>query len=185
MNGFKTRLFLVAWLIGWTILCLLFLTQQGKSVTIPEKKVYVVQAKEQKAKIGKSVPKKIVQKPAVKKNYGKYRKFYPSRSMPEYRARKVIKTMKVEATAYCYGTKTASGSRVKNWNTVASDWGVLPKGSTFWITELGQDVMFRVEDVGSAVKENIIDIYNSSHSWCVNWGRKDVEINITKWGSNK
>lgn len=89
------------------------------------------------------------------------------------------KTYVVEATAYCACSKctpgkgiTASGTVPKENHTVAADWSVFPKG-----TKLEYDgIVYTVEDTGSAIKGEKIDIYFESHQEALNFGRKKIEV---------
>jgi 3D (Asp-Asp-Asp) domain-containing protein len=89
------------------------------------------------------------------------------------------KTYVVEATAYCTCSKctpgkgiTASGTVPKENHTVAADWSVFPKG-----TKLEYDgIVYTVEDTGSAIKGDKIDIYFKTHKEALNFGRKDIEV---------
>lgn len=54
-----------------------------------------------------------------------------------------------------YGV-TSSGKKAVAGVTVAADWKVLPKGTTIYIEGIGKRV---VQDTGSAVKGNIIDVF--------------------------
>ncbi len=79
-------------------------------------------------------------------------------------------------TGYCACTKcgtgtgiTASGKPVRENHTIASDWKVLPKGTTIILENaIGKDGtsydgVYVVEDKGGGVKNNHIDIYRPSH----------------------
>lgn len=51
---------------------------------------------------------------------------------------------------------TASGTTVTSGRTIASDWSVLPPGTRVYIEGIGERV---VEDSGSGVKGNHVDVY--------------------------
>lgn len=96
-----------------------------------------------------------------------------------------IKTMTVQATAYTDDGITAIGRPTRQWHTVATDWRVIPRGTLFWTDAFGSGVIFEAEDVGGAIKGNIIDIYHPSLQWCKNWGRRNIEIHIIRWGEER
>jgi 3D (Asp-Asp-Asp) domain-containing protein len=73
-------------------------------------------------------------------------------------------TLEVTVTAYAtggdggaVGTITASGTHV-HWGTVAADWREFPLGTRLRI-EGFEDVVFVVEDTGSGVHGQLIDIW--------------------------
>lgn len=89
---------------------------------------------------------------------------------------------KFKLTAYCPCTKccgksdgiTASGTRATANRTIAVDPKVIPIGSQVMIG----DTTYVAEDIGGAVKGNIIDVYFDSHTEALNFGiqYKDVSI---------
>lgn len=70
---------------------------------------------------------------------------------------------------------TYSGAEVKEQHTIAADWLVLPEGTKVQIEGFG-DTVFVVEDTGSAIKENKIDIYYESLDDALQFGRKDLAV---------
>ena len=83
--------------------------------------------------------------------------------------------MVFQSTAYCTGTITATGTTPR-WGTIAVDPRVIPYGTKVYIPQF--DKVFIAEDTGGAIKGNIIDIYMTSQSQAINWGRRNVEIVI-------
>ena len=74
------------------------------------------------------------------------------------------------ACSSCCGSSTgitASGARVQPKHTIAADTRVLPFGTVVYIN--GED--YTVEDTGSAIKGNCIDIYFGTHSEAQAFGR--------------
>ena len=71
---------------------------------------------------------------------------------------------------------TASGTRVQSNHTIAADISVLPFGTVVYIN--GED--YTVEDTGSAINGNRIDIYFDSHSEALVFGRITEEVYIRK-----
>jgi len=71
-----------------------------------------------------------------------------------------------------YVQRTASGTIPEQGRTIAADWDILSPGSQVLIN--GES--YTVEDTGSAVKGNRIDIYFDSHEAAREWGRKEVEV---------
>lgn len=89
------------------------------------------------------------------------------------------------STAYCAcskccgkwaGGNTASGTKPIQGRTIAVDPKVIPLGSKVIVN--GRTYI--AEDTGSAIKGKKIDIFYSSHSDALNWGRRNVEIYIIK-----
>lgn len=89
-------------------------------------------------------------------------------------------------TAYCPCTKccgkcdgiTASGIRAKEGVTVAADPKVLPLGTRIIID--GHEYI--VQDTGSAIKGNKIDVYFESHQEALEFGVQYKEIFVMKEG---
>lgn len=85
-------------------------------------------------------------------------------------------------TAYCPCSKccgksdgiTATGVKAKSGRTVAVDPKVIPLGSEIII----DDVCYIAEDVGGAVKGNVIDIFFDTHEEALQFGvqYKDVKV---------
>lgn len=88
-------------------------------------------------------------------------------------------TYQMESTAYTGGTLTAMGLKpVYNPNgisTVAVDKDVIPLGSKVYVSGYGVAI---ASDTGSAIKGNIIDVYFNTHSECISWGRRQVEVTV-------
>ena len=90
------------------------------------------------------------------------------------------KEMQVIATAYCPCKKccgktdgiTATGVKAKANHTIAADPDTLPYGTEI-LCSLGE---FVVEDCGSAIKGNKIDIFFSDHQEAVEFGVKELTI---------
>ena len=82
-------------------------------------------------------------------------------------------------TAYCGckkcsggNSKTASGTTPTEGRTIAADTSVLPYGSQVVI----DGVVYTVEDCGSGVKGNHIDIFFSTHAKALAYGTKTVKV---------
>lgn len=84
-------------------------------------------------------------------------------------------------TAYCNCSKccgkwaggpTASGTTPTAGRTIAVDPKVIPLGTKVIIN----GKTYIAEDTGSAIKGNKIDIYHSSHSSALQWGRRTVDV---------
>lgn len=87
------------------------------------------------------------------------------------------KKMTVKATAYYTGSITSTGTKPK-WGVIAVDPKVIPYGSIVYIPEFNK--FFVAEDCGGAIKGNRIDIFMISRSDCVNWGIREIEIEIVQ-----
>ena len=93
-----------------------------------------------------------------------------------------LKAMAFRATAYCLKGKTAMGGAVRR-GIVAADTRILPLGSRIQIDAGSYSGTYTVADTGGAVKGRILDIWVSSCSEAVRFGRKSVMV--SKLGKNK
>jgi 3D (Asp-Asp-Asp) domain-containing protein len=85
--------------------------------------------------------------------------------------------MSFSSTAYTsYGSKTATGTTPKK-GTIAVDPNVIPLGTKLYVEGYGYGV---AEDTGGKIKGNIVDVYFTSESECIRWGRKNVKVFIVK-----
>ena len=78
---------------------------------------------------------------------------------------------------------TRSGNLVREWWTVASDPKVIPLGSYIYIPQLSRmpgGGVFHVEDVGSAIKQNKIDIYVGDMLLAIKLWKKDVTVYVMR-----
>ncbi len=98
----------------------------------------------------------------------------------------------VKTTAYTqsesdhivYGAKSAVGTTLKFGavRSAAADWSVYPVGTEFKIE--GEPYVYQVDDYGSAlVGTKTIDLYRPSKASMDSWGARNVNIQVTKWGS--
>ncbi len=98
----------------------------------------------------------------------------------------------VKTTAYTqsesdhivYGAKSAVGNTLKFGavRSAAADWSVYPVGTEFKIE--GEPYVYQVDDYGSAlVGTKTIDLYRPSKAAMDSWGARNVNIQVTKWGS--
>jgi len=69
---------------------------------------------------------------------------------------------------------TATGTRAKP-GTIAADTSLYPFGTVMFIPGYGYG---RVEDVGSAIKGNHIDLYFNSHEQALKWGKKNRKVKV-------
>ncbi len=89
-----------------------------------------------------------------------------------------------EADHTQYGAANAAGGRLKygSVKSAAADWSVYPVGTVFQID--GDSSLYEVDDYGSAlVGTNTIDLYKPDKSAMNNWGVRNVNIRVIKWGS--
>lgn len=70
------------------------------------------------------------------------------------------------------GGPTASGVMPEEGRTIAADWDVLPAGTEVFIN----DHKYIVEDTGSGIIGNKIDIFMDSHQDALNWGVRELEV---------
>ena len=68
--------------------------------------------------------------------------------------------------------RTSSGTVPEEGRTIAADWDVLPEGSEVILN----GHTYIVEDTGSALKGNAIDIFFESHEAAAAFGVQEVEL---------
>lgn len=90
------------------------------------------------------------------------------------KSRRIFKG-KFELTAYCYGSRTATGTTPTANRTIAVDPKIIPYGTKVEIEGYGTYV---AEDCGGAVKGNVIDIYIPGYKNCINFGRRHANVYI-------
>lgn len=112
-------------------------------------------------------------------------------SMPVYPFRE--KHRIVRTTAYTcteddhiqYGNKSAAGTQLmytNRYRSAAADWSFYPLGTLFRIK--GLPYTYVIDDYGSALTgTGTIDIYKPNKSVMNQWGRRNVEIEVVRWGS--
>lgn len=88
-----------------------------------------------------------------------------------------------DVTAYCDYGETRSGRITKENHTIASDWSVIPKGTKVMIEN--RPYIYTVEDTGSKVKGNRVDIYMPDYNDCINWGIPEKEVYIVTYKNVK
>jgi 3D (Asp-Asp-Asp) domain-containing protein len=82
------------------------------------------------------------------------------------------------ATAYCHGTITAAGVRVRR-GFVAADPAVLPLGSVIRVQQSGPyDGVYTVMDTGAKVKGHHVDLFIESCAAAKRFGRRTVRVSI-------
>ena len=89
-----------------------------------------------------------------------------------------------ESDHIAYGVKAAGGANLKygKVRSAAADWSVYPVGTVFQIE--GDQTLYEVDDYGSAlVGTETIDLYKPSKASMDQWGARNVNINVIKWGS--
>ena len=85
------------------------------------------------------------------------------------------------ATAYCQGTTTASGARVRS-GIVAADPTVLPLGTTIRLEGLEPryNRVYRVLDTGRSVRGREIDIYMRDCREAIRFGRRSASVSVVR-----
>lgn len=87
--------------------------------------------------------------------------------------------LSMQATAYAGDGITASGTPTKRdingYSTIAVDPRVIPLGSRVYVEGYGYAI---AEDIGGAIKGNIIDVFFYSESEAQSWGRRPVKVYI-------
>lgn len=74
---------------------------------------------------------------------------------------------------YWSGGPTASGTMPEAGRTVAADWSVIPAGTEIYIDSLGWRT---VEDTGSGITGDKLDIFMESHQAALEWGVRELEV---------
>ena len=90
----------------------------------------------------------------------------------------------VEADSLQYGRGNAAGGILKYGmvRSAASDWSVFPLGTVFKIE--GLPYIYQIDDYGSAlVGTKTIDLYKPNFAGIKDWGARNVNIKVLKWGS--
>ena len=82
-----------------------------------------------------------------------------------------------ELTAYCMGTRTATGTTPTPNRTIAVDPKVIPYGTKVYIEGYGT---YTAEDCGGAVKGKIIDIYMKGYDNCIQFGRRKAKVYLVE-----
>jgi 3D (Asp-Asp-Asp) domain-containing protein len=98
---------------------------------------------------------------------------------------KKYKTITVKATAYTANCKGCSGITAIGLNlkknpkvkAISVDPKVIPLGTKVHVEGYGDAI---AADKGGAIKGNKIDVFYSSQTKALNWGRKTVEVKIYK-----
>lgn len=83
-----------------------------------------------------------------------------------------------------YGRLSAVGTQLKSGNirSAAADWSEFPVGTVFKIKAY-PNYTFVIDDYGSAlVGTKTIDLYQTTRRGMNNWGVREVEIEIVRWG---
>ena len=94
--------------------------------------------------------------------------------------------LRFTATAYCRGTTTASGVKVRN-GIAAADPDLLPVGSVIQVDRLGEryNGIYTVMDTGPAVQGRHIDIYMwNCDEARYEFGRRSAGITVLRLGWN-
>ena len=89
------------------------------------------------------------------------------------------------ATAYCSGTKTASGVNVRS-GIAAADPTLLPVGSIVSVVTRASkyDGVYTILDTGGEIKGRDLDLYVPSCEDAVVFGRKDALVTVLRLGWN-
>jgi 3D (Asp-Asp-Asp) domain-containing protein len=87
------------------------------------------------------------------------------------------------ATAYCKGTTTASGVRVRT-GVAAADPQLLPVGSVVQVAvgDSKYSGVYTVMDTGPAVQGRLLDLYVWSCQEALRFGRRPVQVTVLRLG---
>jgi 3D (Asp-Asp-Asp) domain-containing protein len=93
--------------------------------------------------------------------------------------------LRFSATAYCKGTTTASGVRVRT-GIAAADPDLLPVGSVIQVDKLGEKYngIYTVMDTGPKVQGRQIDVYMWSCYEALGFGRRNIQVTVLRLGWN-
>jgi uncharacterized protein YabE (DUF348 family) len=80
----------------------------------------------------------------------------------------------MRATAYCFGTTTATGAKVRR-GIVAVDPRVIPLGTRLYVEGYGEAVAL---DTGGAIKGERIDVYVPTYAEAAQWGVRNVTVYV-------
>jgi 3D (Asp-Asp-Asp) domain-containing protein len=88
-----------------------------------------------------------------------------------------------KATAYCKGTTTASGVRVRT-GVAAADPQLLPVGSVVQVAvgDSKYSGVYTVMDTGPAVQGRVLDLYLWSCHEALRFGRRPVQVTVLRLG---
>ncbi len=95
-----------------------------------------------------------------------------------------VDVLSVEATAYCGGGTTATGTPAR-YGAIAVDPDVIPYGTRMYIVSDDGNWIYgeaTAEDCGGAINGNIIDLYFDSYNTCIQFGRRNCTVYILEWG---
>jgi 3D (Asp-Asp-Asp) domain-containing protein len=89
------------------------------------------------------------------------------------------------ATAYCTGTVTATGARVRK-GIVAADPDVLPMGSIIRLAGLDRryDGTYAVMDTGPKIQGRRVDMYVANCGEARRFGRRQARVSIVRRGAD-
>lgn len=86
------------------------------------------------------------------------------------------KISNVKAVSYYYeGNPVGSYGLPCKYGTVAVDKNVIPLGSKLYIEGYGYAI---ANDVGTAIKGNVVDLYMEKYSQCIAWGARTVNVYV-------
>ncbi len=105
-------------------------------------------------------------KPATRQITAPEKKIEPSRGG---------RVLYMEATAYCQGEVTFTGTTPQEGRTVATDPTVIPLGTELIINGRPGYV---AEDTGGLIRGNRFDIYMVDRERCLQFGRQTVRVEI-------
>ena len=71
------------------------------------------------------------------------------------------------------GGPTASGTMPEEGRTIAADWGVLPAGTEIYLDGIGWRT---VEDTGSGITGDKLDLYMDSHEAALKFGVREIAV---------
>jgi 3D (Asp-Asp-Asp) domain-containing protein len=88
------------------------------------------------------------------------------------------------ATAYALRGQTRSGTYVRR-GVIAADPRVLPLGSVVQIRSGNYTGVYSVQDTGRLVKGKIVDLWVPSYNEAIQFGRRNVTLQVLRFGPAK
>ncbi len=85
-------------------------------------------------------------------------------------------TRNMLVTAYGHGGMTSSGSKARK-GTIAADVSLFPYGTQMYVPGYGWG---EVQDTGSAIRGNHIDVFIPEEKDAIAWGRKFLDVTVIR-----
>ncbi len=97
-------------------------------------------------------------------------------TLPKEEREEKGETRNMLVTAYDHGGMTSSGNKARK-GTIAADVSLFPYGTQMYVPGYGWG---EVQDTGSAIRENHIDVFFPEKKDAIEWGRKYLDVTIIR-----